>query len=117
MHACHFLESLVVLMSHPAAGGHAGLVQVVRELLRFLSQTQPGLLFLLSHHQPTNLLLRALSLAPALTAHPLSTLMDMETEEVGGAGQGGDGCSLEDPFLAWLVQVLHVMQVGMAAMF
>ncbi|XP_041962947.1 protein virilizer homolog isoform X1 [Alosa sapidissima] len=107
MHACHFLESLVVVMSHPAACAHPGLVQVVRELLRFLSQSQPGLLFLLSHHQPTNLLLRVLAPLPALT-HPLThTLMETETEE---AGQAADACSLEDSFWAWLVQVLHALQ-------
>lgn len=112
MNACHFLESLVVVMSYPAAGGHTGLVAAVRELLRFLSQTQQGLLFLLSHHQPTNLLLRVLAPLPALT-HPLShhhhhhALMDAEAEE---AGPSGDACSLEDSFWAWLVQVLHALQ-------
>ncbi|XP_012680576.2 protein virilizer homolog [Clupea harengus] len=107
MHACHFLESLVVVMSHPAAGGHLGLVQVVREVLRFLSQSQQGLLFLLSHHQPTSLLLRVLSPLPALT-HPLThTLMETETEE---AVHSSEACSLEDSFWAWLVQVLHALQ-------
>ena len=94
-------------MSHPAAGGHLGLVQVVREVLRFLSQSQQGLLFLLSHHQPTSLLLRVLSPLPALT-HPLThTLMETETEE---AVHSSEACSLEDSFWAWLVQVLHALQ-------
>ncbi|XP_028835893.1 protein virilizer homolog isoform X2 [Denticeps clupeoides] len=102
MHTCHFLPSLAVVMSYPSAGGHVGLVQAVREILRFMSQTQQGLLFLLSHHQATNLLLRVLAPLPALT----HSLMEPEAEE---AGTAGEGCPLEENFWAWLVQVLHAL--------
>uniref|UniRef100_A0A8B9GZU1 Vir like m6A methyltransferase associated n=1 Tax=Astyanax mexicanus TaxID=7994 RepID=A0A8B9GZU1_ASTMX len=59
MHATHFLESLAVVLTSPATCAHIGVLQAVRELMRFISQTQQGLLFLLSQHEPINLLLRA----------------------------------------------------------
>uniref|UniRef100_A0A671MU54 Protein virilizer homolog n=1 Tax=Sinocyclocheilus anshuiensis TaxID=1608454 RepID=A0A671MU54_9TELE len=83
MHACHLLESLAVVLSYPATFAHIGVLQSVRELMRFLSQSQQGLLFLLSKHETTNLLLHA----PA----------------------GGEG-SMDDGFWVWLMQTLHALQ-------
>uniref|UniRef100_A0A672SH45 Vir like m6A methyltransferase associated n=1 Tax=Sinocyclocheilus grahami TaxID=75366 RepID=A0A672SH45_SINGR len=83
MHACHLLESLTVVLSYPATCANIGVLQALRELMRFLSQSQQGLLFLLSQHEPTNLLLHT----PA----------------------GGEG-SMDDGFWVWLMQTLHALQ-------
>uniref|UniRef100_W5KDD3 Vir like m6A methyltransferase associated n=1 Tax=Astyanax mexicanus TaxID=7994 RepID=W5KDD3_ASTMX len=85
MHATHFLESLAVVLTSPATCAHIGVLQAVRELMRFISQTQQGLLFLLSQHEPINLLLRLLT--------PLTHLG-----------------SLDDGFWVWLMQALHALQ-------
>uniref|UniRef100_A0AAR2M6V2 Virilizer N-terminal domain-containing protein n=1 Tax=Pygocentrus nattereri TaxID=42514 RepID=A0AAR2M6V2_PYGNA len=96
MHAAHFLESLAVVLTSPATCAHVGVLQAVRELLRFLSQTQQGLLFLLSQHEPTNLLLRILT--------PLTHLSEGEETSPGAEG------SLDDGFWVWLMQALHALQ-------
>uniref|UniRef100_A0A3B4BPX5 Virilizer N-terminal domain-containing protein n=1 Tax=Pygocentrus nattereri TaxID=42514 RepID=A0A3B4BPX5_PYGNA len=113
MHAAHFLESLAVVLTSPATCAHVGVLQAVRELLRFLSQTQQGLLFLLSQHEPTNLLLRILTplthLAPVShLAHlaPLTPMMESEGEETSPGAEG----SLDDGFWVWLMQALHALQ-------
>ncbi|XP_066531359.1 protein virilizer homolog isoform X2 [Hoplias malabaricus] len=113
MHATHFLESLAVVLTSPAACAHVGVLQAVRELMRFLSQTQQGLLFLLSQHEPTNLLMRLLTplthLAPVShLAHlaPLTPLLENEGEE---SAPGAEG-SLDDGFWVWLMQALHALQ-------
>uniref|UniRef100_A0AAR2JV08 Virilizer N-terminal domain-containing protein n=1 Tax=Pygocentrus nattereri TaxID=42514 RepID=A0AAR2JV08_PYGNA len=98
MHAAHFLESLAVVLTSPATCAHVGVLQAVRELLRFLSQTQQGLLFLLSQHEPTNLLLRILT--------PLTHLAPSEGEETSPGAEG----SLDDGFWVWLMQALHALQ-------
>lgn len=102
MHASHFLESSAVVSAAAAATGHVGVTQAVRELLRFLSLTQSGLLFLLAHPTPTNLLLRL-----------LATLVEVEGEET--VFMGGEGCltgpgSCEEGLGVWLMQALHALQ-------
>ncbi|XP_034030760.1 protein virilizer homolog isoform X2 [Thalassophryne amazonica] len=102
MHACHFLESMTVVLSAGAAAGHLGVTQAVRELLRFLSLTQPGLLFLLAQPTPTNLLLRL-----------LASVAEAEGEEAvftGGEGGLTGPCFGEEGFGVWLIQALHALQ-------
>ncbi|GAA6098864.1 protein virilizer homolog isoform X1 [Tachysurus ichikawai] len=113
MHAAHFLESLAVVLTSPATCSHVGVLQAVRELLRFLSQSQQGLLFLLSHHEPTNILLRLLTpltqVAPLPhLAHlaPMTPLLEAEGEEAATAAE----TSLDDGFWVWLMQALHALQ-------
>ncbi|XP_072548060.1 protein virilizer homolog isoform X2 [Salminus brasiliensis] len=113
MHATHFLESLAVVLTSPATCAHVGVLQAVRELMRLMSQTQQGLLFLLSQHEPTNLLLRLLTplthLAPiSHLAHlgPLTPLLESEGEETAPGAEG----SLDDGFWVWLMQALHALQ-------
>ncbi|XP_054637823.1 protein virilizer homolog isoform X2 [Dunckerocampus dactyliophorus] len=102
MHACRFLESTSVVLSAAAAAGHLGVIQAVRELLRFLSLTQSGLLFLLAQPSPTNLLLRL-----------LASVAETDGEEVtfmgGEGGLNGPGFG-EEGFGAWLMQALHALQ-------
>uniref|UniRef100_A0A3Q2XGJ5 Vir like m6A methyltransferase associated n=1 Tax=Hippocampus comes TaxID=109280 RepID=A0A3Q2XGJ5_HIPCM len=102
LHACHFLESTSVVLSAAAAAGHLGIIQAVRELLRFLSLTQSGLLFLLAQPTPTNLLLRL-----------LASVADNDGEET--AFTGGEGALTgpgfgEEGFGVWLMQALHALQ-------
>ncbi|XP_051999849.1 LOW QUALITY PROTEIN: protein virilizer homolog [Xyrauchen texanus] len=110
MHACHFLESLAVVLSYPATCAHIGVLQSVRELMCFLSQSQQGLLFLLSKHEPTNLLLRLLTplthLSPPSHLVPLTPLLEGEGEDAPTVGDG----SMEDGFWVWLMQTLHALQ-------
>ncbi|XP_005158092.1 protein virilizer homolog isoform X2 [Danio rerio] len=110
MHACHLLESLGVVLSYPATCAHIGVLQAVRELMRFLSQSQQGLLFLLSQHETINLLLRLLTplthLTPPSHLAPLTPLSEVEGEE---AAAGGEGL-MDDGFWVWLMQTLHALQ-------
>ncbi|KAL0985360.1 hypothetical protein UPYG_G00155920 [Umbra pygmaea] len=102
MHACHFLESVAVVLSAGAAAGHTGVTHAVREVLRFLSLTQSGLLFMLAQPTPTNLLLRL-----------LATVAEVEVEEpaVTGGDGGVSGPALgEDGLGVWLMQALHALQ-------
>ncbi|XP_038567454.1 protein virilizer homolog isoform X2 [Micropterus salmoides] len=102
MHACRFLESMAVVISAAAAAGHLGVTQAVRELLRFLSLTQSGLLFLLAQPTPTNLLLRL-----------LASIAEVEVEDTtftgGEGGLTGPGFG-EEGFGVWLMQALHALQ-------
>ncbi|MEQ2258996.1 hypothetical protein XENORESO_005309, partial [Xenotaenia resolanae] len=102
MHACHFLESTIVVLSAAAAAGHIGVNQAVKELLRFLSLTQPGLLYLLAQATPTNLLLRL-----------LASVAESEGEEnpltAGEGALAGPGFG-EEGFCVWLMQALHALQ-------
>ncbi|MEQ2197058.1 hypothetical protein XENOCAPTIV_022019 [Xenoophorus captivus] len=102
MHACHFLESTIVVLSVAAAAGHIGVNQAVKELLRFLSLTQPGLLYLLAQATPTNLLLRL-----------LASVAESEGEEnpltAGEGALAGPGFG-EEGFCMWLMQALHALQ-------
>lgn len=102
MHACRFLESTTVALSAAAAAGHLGVTQAVRELLRFLSLTQSGLLFLLAQPTPTNLLLRL-----------LASMAETEGEEstfTGGEGALTGPVYGEEGFGVWLMQALHALQ-------
>ncbi|KAM9724411.1 protein virilizer homolog isoform 3-T3 [Menidia menidia] len=102
MHACHFLESATVVQSAAAAAGHLGVTQAVKELLRFLSLTQSGLLFLLAQSTPTNLLLRL-----------LASMAESEGEEnplTGGEGSVTVPGLGEEGFCVWLMQTLHALQ-------
>ncbi|XP_056142523.1 protein virilizer homolog [Lampris incognitus] len=102
MHACHFLESVTVVLSAAAAAGHFGVTQAIRELLRFLSLAQSGLLFMLAQPTPTNLLLRL-----------LATVAEAEGEETAStSGEGGlTGPVLgEEGLGVWLMQALHALQ-------
>ncbi|XP_077577132.1 protein virilizer homolog [Stigmatopora nigra] len=102
LHACHFLESTSVILSAAAAGGHLGVTQAVRELLRFLSLTQSGLLFLLAQPTPTNLLLRL-----------LASVAENDGEEAAYAGGEGvlNGPGFgEEGFGVWIMQALHALQ-------
>ncbi|XP_073341270.1 protein virilizer homolog isoform X2 [Pagrus major] len=102
MHACHFLESMAAVLSAAAAAGHLGVTQAVRELLRFLSLTQSGLLFLLAQPTPANLLLRL-----------LASVAEAEGEDTtftgGESGLTGPGFG-EEGFGVWLMQALHALQ-------
>ncbi|XP_057196134.1 protein virilizer homolog [Triplophysa rosa] len=110
MHACHFLESLAVVLSYPATCVHIGVLQAVREVMHFLSQSQQGLLFLLSQHEAINLLLRLLTplthLTPPSHLAPLTLLSEAEGEDAPAVGEG----SIEDGFWMWLMQTLHALQ-------
>ncbi|KAJ8004935.1 hypothetical protein DPEC_G00141450 [Dallia pectoralis] len=102
MHACHFLESTAVVLSAAAAAGHTGVTHATREVLRFLSLTQSGLLFMLAQPTPTNLLLRL-----------LATIAEVEGEEpvVTGVDAGLSGPTLgEEGLGVWLMQALHALQ-------
>ncbi|KAK5922339.1 hypothetical protein CgunFtcFv8_019611 [Champsocephalus gunnari] len=102
MHACHFLESTAAVLSAAAAAGHLGVTQAVREILRFLSLTQSGLLFLLAQPTPANLLLRL-----------LASMVEAESEDTtftgGEGGVTGPGFG-EEGFGVWLMQALHALQ-------
>ncbi|XP_027868533.1 protein virilizer homolog isoform X2 [Xiphophorus couchianus] len=102
MHACHFLESTIVVLSAAVAVGHVGVTQAIKELLRFLSLTQSGLLYLVAQAAPTNLLLRL-----------LASVAESEGEEsLPAAGEGpltGPGFG-EEGFCLWLMQALHALQ-------
>lgn len=110
MHATQFLESLAVVLTSPATCSHVGVLQAVRELLRFLSQSQQGLLFLLSQNEPTNILLRLLTplthVAPLTHLAPMTPLLEAEAEETAT----GTESSLDDGFWVWLMQALHALQ-------
>ncbi|XP_070796549.1 protein virilizer homolog [Pituophis catenifer annectens] len=59
LHNHSFLESVTLLLSNPITNVHPGVLQSVRDILRFLAQSQKGLLFFLSEYEATNLLVRA----------------------------------------------------------
>ncbi|KAM7420752.1 hypothetical protein PAMA_015125 [Pampus argenteus] len=102
MHACHFLESTTVVLSAATAAGHLGVTQAIREVLRFLSLTQSGLLFLLAQPTPTSLLLRLLA--------SVAEVEGEETTFTGGEGSlTGPGFG-EEGFGVWLMQALHALQ-------
>lgn len=103
MHATHLLESTAALLSVAAASGHLGLSLAVKELLRFLSLTQSGLLFLLAQPGPTNLLLRLTASMAEATEGEDATFSGGETALIGpGFGEEGFG--------VWLLQTLHALQ-------
>ncbi|XP_041101469.1 protein virilizer homolog isoform X3 [Polyodon spathula] len=94
MHSQHFLESLTVVLSIPATSLHPGVLQAVKDLLRFVAQTQKGLLFLMAEHDATNVLTRV-----------FTQITEQDPDEGIQADSSG-----EDPFAVWLMQALHVLQ-------
>ncbi|KAF7227300.1 protein virilizer homolog [Nothobranchius furzeri] len=102
MHSCHFLESTTVVLSAAAAAGHLSVTQAVKDLLRFLSVTQSGLLFLLAQATPSNLLLRLLASMPESEG-------DESALTGGEGGLTGPGFG-EEGFCVWLMQALHSLQ-------
>lgn len=91
-----------MVLSAAAATGHMAVIQSVKELLRFLSLTQPGLLFMLAQPTPSSLLLRL-----------LASLAEAESEE--STFPGGEGAYTgpsfgEEGFAFWLMQALHALQ-------
>lgn len=102
MHACHFSESAIVVLSAAAAAGHVGVTQAVKELLRFLSLTQSGLLYLLAQAAPTNLMLRLL--ASVAESEGEENALTAAEGALTGPGFGEEG------FCVWLMQALHALQ-------
>lgn len=91
-----------MVLSAAAVAGHLGVTQAVRDVLRFLSVTQSGLLFLLAQPTPTNLLLR-------LLASMAETEGDESTFTGGEGALTGPGFG-EEGFAVWLMQALHALQ-------
>lgn len=103
MHAAHLLESTAALLTAAAASGHLGLTLAMKELLRFLSLTQSGLLFLLAQPGPTNLLLRLMASVAEAAEGEDATFAGGEAA-LSGPGFGEEG------FGVWLLQALHALQ-------
>ena len=91
-----------MVLSAAAAAGHLGIIQGIKELLRFLSLTQSGLLFLLAQPTPSNLLLRLL--ASVTEAENEETMFTGSESALNGPGFGEEG------FGVWLIQALHALQ-------
>ncbi|KAF4798034.1 Protein virilizer like protein [Turdus rufiventris] len=94
LHSHHFLECITLLLSLPVTGAHPGVLQAIRDILRFLAQSQKGLLFFISEHEATNLLVRA-----------LCQFSDPDQEE----GLQSDGAN-EDAFALWLLHSTQTLQ-------
>ncbi|XP_064247813.1 protein virilizer homolog isoform X2 [Passer domesticus] len=94
LHSHHFLECITLLLSLPVTGAHPGVLQAIRDILRFLAQSQKGLLFFISEHEATNLLVRA-----------LCQFSDPDQEE----GLQSDGAN-EDTFALWLLHSTQTLQ-------
>ncbi|XP_074843031.1 protein virilizer homolog isoform X3 [Carettochelys insculpta] len=94
LHSHHFLESVTLLLSIPVTSAHPGVLQAVRDVLKFLGQSQKGLLFFLSEYEATNLLLRA-----------LCQFSDPDQEE----GLQSEGAN-DDAFALWLLHSTQTLQ-------
>ncbi|XP_067887684.1 protein virilizer homolog isoform X3 [Heterodontus francisci] len=94
LNSCHFLESLTLLLSIPATNAHPGLLQSIKDLIKFLIQIQNGLLFLSAEYEATNLLIRA-----------LSQTSDQDQEEGIHSDSGND-----DTLAIWLLYSLQALQ-------
>ncbi|MEE6463546.1 hypothetical protein FKM82_005944 [Ascaphus truei] len=94
LHSHQFLESATLLLSIPGTSAHPGVVQAIRETLRFLAQSQKGLLYLLFENEAMNLLARALCQAS-----------DQDPED----NLTTDGTS-EDSFALWLLHATQALQ-------
>ncbi|XP_067835353.1 protein virilizer homolog isoform X2 [Heptranchias perlo] len=94
LNSCHFLESLTLLLSIPATNAHPGLLQSIKDLIKFLIQIQNGLLFLNAEYEATNLLIRA-----------LSQTSDQDQEEAIHSDSGND-----DTLAVWLLYSLQALQ-------
>ncbi|XP_061459068.1 protein virilizer homolog isoform X4 [Rhineura floridana] len=94
LHNHHFLESITLLLSNPITNVHPGVLQSARDILRFLAQSQKGLLFFLSEYEATNLLVRA-----------FCQFSDPDQEE----GLQTDGSS-DEAFPLWLLHSTQSLQ-------
>ncbi|XP_042319086.1 protein virilizer homolog isoform X2 [Sceloporus undulatus] len=94
LHNHHFLESITLLLSNPVTNVHPGVLQSARDILRFLAQSQKGLLFFLSEYEATNLLVRA-----------FCQFSDPDQEE----GLQTDGAS-DEAFPLWLLHSTQTLQ-------
>uniref|UniRef100_A0A670YI91 Vir like m6A methyltransferase associated n=1 Tax=Pseudonaja textilis TaxID=8673 RepID=A0A670YI91_PSETE len=94
LHNHSFLESVTLLLSNPITNVHPGVLQSVRDILRFLAQSQKGLLFFLSEYEATNLLVRA-----------FCQFSDPDQEE----GLQTDGAG-DEAFPLWLLHSTQTLQ-------
>ncbi|KAG8441819.1 hypothetical protein GDO86_010845 [Hymenochirus boettgeri] len=94
LHHHQFLESATLLLSLPCTSAHLGIMYAIRDILRFLAQSQKGLLFLLFENEATNLIARALCQAS-----------EQEQEE----NLQSDGNN-EDSFALWLLHATQALQ-------
>ncbi|XP_028918493.1 protein virilizer homolog isoform X2 [Ornithorhynchus anatinus] len=94
LHSHHFLELVTLLLSIPVTSAHPGVLQATRDVLKFLAQSQKGLLFFLSEYEATNLLIRA-----------LCHLFDQDEDE----GLQSDGV-IDDAFALWLQDSTQTLQ-------
>ncbi|XP_068093768.1 protein virilizer homolog [Hyperolius riggenbachi] len=94
LHSQQFLESATLLLSLPGTSVYSGVVQTVREILRFLAQSQKGLLFLLFENEATSLIARAMCQVP-----------DQDQEDnLQSEGNTDDPCAL------WLLHATQALQ-------
>ncbi|EGW06619.1 Protein virilizer-like [Cricetulus griseus] len=93
LHSHHFLELVTLLLSIPITSAHPGVLQATKDVLKFLAQSQKGLLFFMSEYEATNLLIRA-----------LCHLYDQDEEE----GLQSDG--VDDAFALWLQDSTQTLQ-------
>uniref|UniRef100_H0X9D3 Vir like m6A methyltransferase associated n=1 Tax=Otolemur garnettii TaxID=30611 RepID=H0X9D3_OTOGA len=94
LHSHHFLELVTLLLSIPITSAHPGVLQATKDVLKFLAQSQKGLLFFMSEYEATNLLIRA-----------LCHLYDQDEEE----GLPSDGV-IDDAFALWLQDSTQTLQ-------
>ncbi|XP_023557147.1 protein virilizer homolog [Octodon degus] len=94
LHSHHFLELVTLLLSIPVTSAHPGVLQATKDVLKFLAQSQKGLLFFMSEYEATNLLIRA-----------LCHLYDQDEEE----GLQSDGV-VDDAFALWLQDSTQTLQ-------
>ena len=83
-----------MLLSIPVTSAHPGVLQAAKDVLKFLAQSQKGLLFFMSEYEATNLLIRA-----------LCHLYDQDEEE----GLQSDGV-IDDAFALWLQDSTQTLQ-------
>uniref|UniRef100_A0A286Y652 Vir like m6A methyltransferase associated n=1 Tax=Cavia porcellus TaxID=10141 RepID=A0A286Y652_CAVPO len=94
LHSHHFLELVTLLLSIPVTSAHPGVLQASKDVLKFLAQSQKGLLFFMSEYEATNLLIRA-----------LCHLYDQDEEE----GLQSDSV-IDDAFALWLQDSTQTLQ-------
>ncbi|XP_075682023.1 protein virilizer homolog isoform X2 [Rhinoderma darwinii] len=94
LHNHQFLESATLLLSLPGSCSHPGIVHTIREILRFLAQSQKGLLFLLFENEATNLIARALCQASEQD----------QDDNLPSDGNNEDSCAL------WLLHATQALQ-------
>ncbi|XP_053324353.1 protein virilizer homolog [Spea bombifrons] len=94
LHGHQFLESATLLLSLPGTSSHPGVVHTIREILRFMAQSQKGLLFLLFENEATNLIARALCQASEQDQDD-----NLQSES-----------SSEDPCALWLLHATQALQ-------